>query len=66
MPKLTKKGAKEKAGWKSYLQLLRGQIMGLPDPYEQFSFSMDHFSYLLVDPKFDFPVHLKRLAHQIK
>ncbi|HUT82431.1 MAG TPA: DUF2207 domain-containing protein [Candidatus Bathyarchaeia archaeon] len=66
MPKLTKFGAKEKASWLNYLQLLRGQLLGFPDPYEQFSFSMDHFAYLLVDPKFDLPVYLRRLSQQIK
>lgn len=65
MPKLTKEGAKLKASWQSYLQLIRGQMLGFPDPYEQFSFSMDHFSYLLIDPKFDLPHHLKHIAKKI-
>ena len=65
MPKLTKEGAKVKASWQSYLQLIRGQMLGFPDPYEQFSFSMDHFSYLLIDPKFDLPHHLKHIAKRI-
>ncbi len=65
MPKLTKEGAKMKASWQSYLQLIRGQMLGFPDPYEQFSFSMDHFSYLLIDPKFDLPHHLKYIAKKI-
>ncbi|NHJ41171.1 MAG: DUF2207 domain-containing protein, partial [Asgard group archaeon] len=65
MPKLTKLGAKQKASWQSYLQLIRGQMLGFPDPYEQFNFSMDHFSYLLIDPKFDLPRHLKYISRNI-
>ncbi|MBK5113469.1 MAG: DUF2207 domain-containing protein [Candidatus Heimdallarchaeota archaeon] len=65
MPKLTKHGAQMKASWQSYLQLIRGQIMGFPDPYEQFNFSMDHFSYLLIDPKFNLPAHLKHISSEI-
>jgi len=65
MPRLTKHGAQMKASWQSYLQLIRGQIMGFPDPYEQFNFSMDHFSYLLIDPKFDLPAHLKHISREI-
>ncbi|NHJ32108.1 MAG: DUF2207 domain-containing protein [Asgard group archaeon] len=65
MPKLTKHGAQMKASWQSYLQLIRGQIMGFPDPYEQFNFSMDHFSYLLIDPKFNLPSHLKHISQEI-
>jgi uncharacterized membrane protein YgcG len=65
MPKLTKIGAKQKASWQSYLQLIRGQMLGFPDPYEQFNFSMDHFSYLLIDPKFDLPRHLKYISRNI-
>ncbi|NHJ46655.1 MAG: DUF2207 domain-containing protein [Asgard group archaeon] len=66
MPKLTKSGAKLKASWQSYLQLIRGQMIGFPDPYEQFSFSMDHFSFLLIDPKFDLPNHLKHISKKIR
>ncbi|MBN1327941.1 MAG: DUF2207 domain-containing protein [Candidatus Heimdallarchaeota archaeon] len=66
MPKLTKFGVKEKASWLNYLQILRGQLLGFPDPYEQFNYSMDHFAYLLVDPKFNLPVYLKNLSKQIK
>jgi hypothetical protein len=66
MPKLTKNGAKLKASWQSYLQLIRGQMLGFPDPYEQFNFSMDHFSYLLIDPKFDLPNHLKHISKKIR
>ncbi len=65
MPRLTKHGAQMKASWQSYLQLIRGQIMGFPDPYEQFNFSMDHFSYLLIDPKFNLPSHLKHISQEI-
>ena len=39
--------------------------MGFPDPYEQFNFSMDHFSYLLIDPKFNLPSHLKHISQEI-
>ncbi|NHJ84015.1 MAG: DUF2207 domain-containing protein [Asgard group archaeon] len=65
MPKLTKEGAKSKASWQSYLQLIRGEMTGFPDPYDQFSYSMKHFSYLLIDPKFDLPKHLKHISKQV-
>ncbi|MBD3192372.1 MAG: DUF2207 domain-containing protein [Candidatus Heimdallarchaeota archaeon] len=65
MPKLTPEGAKMKASWERYLQIIRGEMVGFPDPYEQFNFSMDHFSYLLVDPDFDLPAHLRRLSKNI-
>lgn len=65
MPKLTKYGAQMKGSWQSYLQLIRGQMLGFPDPYEQFTYSMDHFSYLLIDPNFDLPHHLKNIAKNI-
>jgi uncharacterized membrane protein YgcG len=66
MPKLTKEGAKVKASWENYLQLLRGKSVSFPDPYEQFSFSMDHFSYLLVCPNFKLPKHLQRITEDIR
>jgi len=66
MPKLTKLGVQAKTSWQHYLQLIRGQMLAFPDPYEQFNFSMDHFSYLLVDPKFDLPAHLKKLSSKVK
>jgi len=66
MPKLTKEGATAKASWESYLQLIRGNMLGFPDPYDQFSFSMNHFSYLLVDPNIDLPNHLKHISKRIE
>ncbi|RLI68398.1 MAG: hypothetical protein DRO63_02745 [Candidatus Gerdarchaeota archaeon] len=66
MPKLTKQGAQAKVSWQNYLQLIRGKMLAFPDPYEQFNFSMDHFSYLLVDPKFDLPAYLERLAKNVQ
>ena len=65
MPKLTKYGAQMKGSWQSYLQLIRGQMLGFPDPYDQFTYSMDHFSYLLIDPKFNLPHHLKNISKRI-
>ncbi len=65
MPKLTKHGAEMKASWESYLQLIRGQMLGFPDPYDQFNYSMDHFSYLLVAPNFDLPNHLKHISRRV-
>ncbi|MHA1354853.1 MAG: DUF2207 family protein [Candidatus Heimdallarchaeota archaeon] len=66
MPKLTKEGATAKASWESYLQLIRGNMLGFPDPYNQFSYSMNHFSYLLVDPNIDLPHHLKHISKRIE
>ncbi|MFW9923223.1 MAG: DUF2207 family protein [Candidatus Thorarchaeota archaeon] len=65
MPKLTKYGAQMKASWNGYLQMIRGQMLGFPDPYEQFSFSMNHFSFLLIDPKFNLPNHLKYISKKV-
>jgi uncharacterized membrane protein YgcG len=66
MPKLTKEGAKMKASWEGYLQIIRGEMLGFPDPYRQFNYSMDHFAYLLVNPGFNLPKHLQRLSKDIK
>ncbi|MHA1125172.1 MAG: DUF2207 domain-containing protein [Candidatus Heimdallarchaeota archaeon] len=66
MSKLTKEGATAKASWESYMQLIRGNMLGFPDPYDQFSFSMNHFSYLLVDPNIDLPNHLKHISERIE
>ena len=66
MSKLTKKGAQVKANWKSYLQIIRGEMLGFPDLYDQFNFSMEHFSYLLVVPHFNLPRHLRILSRKVQ
>jgi uncharacterized membrane protein YgcG len=66
MTKLTKEGAKVKAEWKSYLQIIRGNMTGFPDPYDQFNFVMEHFSYLLVVPYFNLPRHLRFISRKVR